>query len=88
MAEDTRAGVARQLLHGRALKGDGRKLHGKGFVDGDVEADGHGRENGNGNGNGNHNRTDVKDKRLRGLLGEFGLAFVHLPLGFSLGECL
>ncbi|KAA8565380.1 hypothetical protein EYC84_011087 [Monilinia fructicola] len=68
MAEDTRAGVARQLLHGRALKDDGRKLHGKGFVDGDVEADGHGRENGNGNGNGNHNRTDVKDKRLRGLL--------------------
>ncbi|KAB8288201.1 hypothetical protein EYC80_010206 [Monilinia laxa] len=54
MAQDTRAGVARQLLHGRASRGDGRKLNGKGFVDGD--------------GGGNGNRTDVKDKRLRSLL--------------------
>ncbi|RAL61514.1 hypothetical protein DID88_009553 [Monilinia fructigena] len=61
MAEDTRAGVARQLLHDWASRGDGRKLNGKGLVGGDGDGmmmDDHG----------NGNRTDVKDKRLRGLL--------------------
>ncbi|ESZ92874.1 hypothetical protein SBOR_6737 [Sclerotinia borealis F-4128] len=58
MAEDTtRAGVARQL-HGQALRGEGERLNGM------RHADAHG------NGDG-ANAINVKDKRLRGLLGEF-----------------